>query len=192
MNTSNDLPELIGLSGSGSAGQDTLAEYLVENFGFTQASTSDMVRAAAMERYGDIERETLQKVGPELRAESGAGALVLRALSAPRPTVITGIRTLGEAKELIKAGGVLIFIDADPKLRYERMIKRARDGEVKKSFDEFMAVTKKELYAGPSDADYNLRDISKMAASVIDNSGTKEEFIRTSLELLTQQQTNPS
>jgi dephospho-CoA kinase len=110
----------------------------------------------------------------------------------PRPTIITGIRTLGEAKELIKAGGTLIFIDADPRLRYERMIQRARDGEVKKSFDEFMAVTKKEFYAGPNDADFNLRDICELAASVIDNSGTKEEFIRTSLESLTQQQTNPS
>jgi dephospho-CoA kinase len=186
MNISNNLPVLIGVSGSGSAGQDTLAEYLVENFGYTQASTSDMVRAAAMERYGDIERETLQKVGPELRAESGAGALVQRALDAPRPTIITGIRTLGEAKALIKAGGVLIFIDADPKLRYERMIKRARDQETEKSFDEFMAVTRKEFYAGPSDADFNLRDICKLADIVIDNSDTKAEFIHVSLEALTQ------
>jgi dephospho-CoA kinase len=85
------LPEVIGIAGTLSSGKDTLAEYLVENYGYTHVSTGDMVRAEAMKRFGNIERPTLQIVGPALRAESGAGVLVAKALEQPRPVIITGI-----------------------------------------------------------------------------------------------------
>jgi dephospho-CoA kinase len=184
MNTSNNLPEIVGVAGSGSAGQDTLAHFLVKEYGYAQASTSDMLRKISIAQYGNIERATLQIVGPAVRAERGAGALVIEGLEEPRPTIITSIRTLGEAKELKKAGGTLIFIDAEPKLRYERMIKRGRDGEANETFEKFMEITQKEQYAGPSDADYNLRDIKKIADISIDNNGTIEEFLSYAIEQL--------
>ncbi|MDR0957505.1 MAG: AAA family ATPase, partial [Candidatus Nomurabacteria bacterium] len=98
MNTSNNLPNLIGLGGTFASGKDSLANFLVEKFGFTNVSTGDMVRVAARERYGDIERPTLKKVGAELRNELGAGALVLRGLQEPRPLIISGIRAIGEVE----------------------------------------------------------------------------------------------
>ncbi|MCL2451320.1 hypothetical protein FWD20_00320 [Candidatus Saccharibacteria bacterium] len=184
MSTSNNLPEIIGIAGSGSAGQDTLAHHLVKKYGYTQASTSDMLRKISMVQYGNTERPTLQIVGPAVRAERGAGALVIEGLQEPRPTVITSIRTLGEAKELKKAGGILMFVDAEPRLRYERMVKRARDGEVNETFEKFMETTLKEQYAGPGDAEYNLRDVKAMADMVIDNNGTKDEFLAYAIEKL--------
>jgi dephospho-CoA kinase len=181
------LPQIIGIAGTLSSGKDTLADYLVENYGFTHVSTGDMVRAEATKRYGNIERPTLQIVGPELRAEGGAGVLVDKALEQPRPVVITGIRAIGEAKNLQKAGGVLLFIDAYVEIRYERMVKRARDAESVISFEEFAESERKEVAAGNNDEDYNQVAIQNMADKTINNSGDLDEFYKVAINYLSQQ-----
>ena len=94
MTTSSSL---IGIAGTFASGKDTVAEFLVRDFGYTHVSTGDMVRKVATEKYGSIERPVLVKTATELRYENGAGALVSEALKEARPLVITGIRSLGEA-----------------------------------------------------------------------------------------------
>ena len=185
MNTSvNNLPQIIGLSGRNSAGKDTLAEYLVSEYGYTHVSTGDMVRAEAMKLYGNIERETLQKVAPAYKSEHGAGIFVELALKKPRPIVISGIRSMGELKAIKQVGGVMIFVDADPKLRYERMQKRARDAEADKSFEEFMQLDENEKNAGPTDADYRVDEIDEKADIHLDNSGTIAEYLDKAIQIL--------
>jgi dephospho-CoA kinase len=178
------LPQIVGIAGTISSGKDTLAEYLVENYGFNHISTGDMVRAEAQKIYGNIERSTLQIVGPQLRAEGGAGVLVEKALQQPRPVVITGIRTIGEAKSLQAAGGVLIFIDAYAETRYERMKQRARDAESIKSFEEFAQGERAEVTAGESDEDYNQVAVQNMADKTINNSGSLETLYQVALDFL--------
>jgi dephospho-CoA kinase len=185
MNTSNNLPEIIGLGGTFAAGKDTLAEVLAKNYNYTHISTSDMVRAAARERYGNIERPTLQKTGAELRVEGGSGVLAKRALELPRPLIISGIRTAGEIEVIKQAGGVMIFIDADPKLRYERMRARQRDNETRLTFDEFLAKEKKEIEGSVANADQNIGAVRELADIVVDNSDTKEEFVNSAVAQLT-------
>jgi len=180
-----NLPEIIGIAGTNSSGKDTLAEHLVENFGYTHVSTGDMVREESMQRYGSIEREYLQKTGPELKVERGAGVLVDLALEKSRPLVVSGIRSLGEAKTIQANGGVMVFVDADSQKRYERMKKRARDEEANKSFEEFMQLDANEWHAGELDSDFNIRDIKKTADLHFRNDGSKEEFLANSVEFLT-------
>jgi len=176
-----NLPKIIGLSGRNSAGKDTLAEYLVENYGYTHVPTGDMVRAEAMKLYGNIERETLQKVAPAYKKEHGAGVFVNLALEQSRPIVVSGIRSMGELKAIKDAGGIMVFVDADPKLRYERMKKRARDAEADKSFEEFMELDEREKNAGPTDADYRVDEINEKADIHLNNSGTKRDFFEEAL-----------
>jgi dephospho-CoA kinase len=184
MNTSNNLPEIIGLGGTFAAGKDTLAEELVKNYAYNHVSTSDMVRSSARQRYGNIERPTLQKTAAELRKEGGDGVLAEQALETPRPLIISGIRTAGEAETVKQAGGVVVFVDADPKLRYERMRARRRDSETKLTFDEFLAKEKVEIAGTVSGADQNIGAVRELADVVIDNSGTREEFIGSAIDLL--------
>lgn len=185
MNTSaNNLPEIIGLSGRNCAGKDTLAEYLVAEFGYTHISTGDILRAEAMELYGNTERETLQKLGPAYKTEHGAGIFVDLALEKPRPVIISGIRSMGELKAIKKAGGTMVFVDADPKLRYERLKKRARDAEANKSFEEFMELDEKEKNAGPTDADYRVDEIKEKADIHLDNSGKIEKYLNQAIQIL--------
>lgn len=169
--------QLVGISGTFASGKDTVAEFLVKDFGFTHASTGDMVRKVAMEKYGSIERPVLHQTATELRYANGAGALVMEALKEPRPLVITGIRSLGEAKALKEAGGTLLFVDAPLEMRYERVRSRSRDNETALTLAEFKANEEKELYAGPNDEDFNIRGIGEMADITIQNILPLNEYI---------------
>ncbi|HRK40626.1 MAG TPA: AAA family ATPase [Candidatus Saccharibacteria bacterium] len=170
-------PELIGIAGSFASGKDTIAHALEADYGFTHVSTGDMVREAAMRERGSIERPVLFEVADEHRHRDGAGVFVVHALEKPRPLVVTGIRSLGEAKALKAAGGVLLFIDAPAQVRYERMKARHRDAETELTFEQFEANEAKEWHSGETDADFNLRDIKVMADVVMHNVVPLEEFI---------------
>lgn len=177
-------PDLIGIAGSFASGKDTVAHVLEADYGFTHVSTGDMVRAAALRERGSIERPVLFEVANEHRHRDGAGVFVLHALEQPRPLVVTGIRSLGEAKALKAAGGVLLFIDAPAGIRYERMRARHRDAEIELSFEQFEANEHKEWHAGETDADFNLRDIKAMADMVVDNVLPLPEFMQQVLAAL--------
>ena len=178
------LPDIIGISGTNCSGKDTLAGYLAKNFGYTHISTGDICRDLAMELYGNIERETLQKVGPEYKTKYGAGVFVELALKQPCPVAICGIRSMGELKVIKKAGGVMVFINADAKLRYDRMKKRARDAEANKSFKEFMELDEREIDAGPTDADFKVGEINRTADIHLDNSGDLDDFLDSAIQKL--------
>jgi dephospho-CoA kinase len=53
----------------------------------------------------------------------------------------------------------MLYTDADPELRYERMVMRQRDSEAKITRAEFETRQKAEWYVGDQDSDFNKRDI---------------------------------
>lgn len=175
---------LIGISGTFASGKDTIARRLAEEHGYTHVSTSDLVREAAMRERGSIERPVLQEVATHHRKEDGPGYFVELALSKHRPLIISGIRSLGEVKALKAAGGILLYIDAPVEARYERMRSRLRDSEASLSLEAFIIQEEKEMYGGPTDADFNLRGIREVADIVIDNTMTLQEFVAAVYEQL--------
>jgi len=177
MNISNKLPQLIGLAGSFASGKDTIAHKLAENFGYHTVSTSDILRSVAMKERGSIERPVLYEVANEHRHRDGPAVFVKLALGEPQPLIVTGLRSLGEAKAIREAGGIILFIDAPIEIRYKRMKDRQRDQEVQLSLEEFKANEQKEWHIGDGDADFNIGGIKKMADVVIDNVVPLDEFI---------------
>jgi dephospho-CoA kinase len=135
---SSKLP-IIGLTGTFAGGKDTLAKYLRDEFGYNHASTSDIVRKFAKEKYGSIERPILNKTATELRHTRGAGILAELALEEKKPLIVSGIRSLGEAKVVKAAGGIIVFVDASLEIRYARMQARQRDSEAKVTLEDFKA-----------------------------------------------------
>ena len=117
------------------------------------------------------------EVADQHRKRDGAGVFVRHALQKPHPLVITGIRSLGEAKELKNHGGVLLFVDAPSEVRYERMRSRNRDAEVGLTLEQFQANEAQEWHQGETDADFNLRDIKAMADITIDNTLPVDQFV---------------
>ena len=145
---------IIGLAGTFASGKDTLAHHLATKYNFLHVSTSDMVRAVAEAEYGDIERPTLLKTANELREKRGPG--VLAELSLERyeedqdkydGVVISGVRSLGEVDVIKKTGGVMAFVDAPMRLRFERVKARHRSNEEKLTFEQFKASEEAEEHA---------------------------------------------
>ena len=157
--------KIIGISGSFASGQDTLAEYLRDKHGFVWISTSDMVRKVSMERHGSIERPDLFETATFMRKTRGGGVFAevgiadFKLLNNKVGLVLSGIRSMGEMNAVVNAGGVMMYADADPEIRYERMVMRQRDNESKITKEDFLERENAEWHVGDSDTDFNKRDI---------------------------------
>ncbi len=114
---------IIGVAGPLSSGKTTVVTFF-KNQGYTPISLSDILREIATERGLEHDRNTLRALGNEFREKYGPGGLMQEALK--RTTqhqfiVIDTIRTPGEVEELRKVEkSLLIAVDADPKIRYDR------------------------------------------------------------------------
>lgn len=140
---------LIGLTGTKASGKGEFAEFLKQK-GFCYISLSDMVREEAVKRGSPNYTITdLQKIGNELREKFGNGILAKRALDKIKEAknknfVIDGIRNLGEFEELRKRKDfVLIAVDAPPKIRFERLLKRGRFSDPK-TYGDFLKMEKRD------------------------------------------------
>lgn len=174
---------IYGIAGTFGSGKDTVAKQLAGERNLLFISTSDMVRKIALEQKGSVERPVLREVATEIRNKYGGGILAEKSLdefyksTGYKGVVVTGIRSLGEVKSITDAGGKIIFVDADIKIRYERMVQRARDQESLVSFEEFAKRENIESAGDSNDKSFNIMAISKIAdITIVNNKGIKELF----------------
>lgn len=184
-------PIFIGLAGTLNAGKDSFANVLADEHGFLHMSTGDMVRLMKKREFGaDSPDALLLRNDPyinNLRAERGPGFLIDEINANwleekekyPGGFVASGMRAIGEAEAIRALNGIIIFVDADPKIRYERAMARQRDANEKgKTFEEFMATERSEIDVDPNDKSrQNLGAMKDMADIVIENDHESiEEF----------------
>lgn len=180
----NHHSHLIGLSGTLGAGKDVYARHLANKYDFLHVSTGDLIREIALQKGLDIERPTLIELGSQLRREYRSyGALVIKAIEkwqdttgeSSRGLVVSGLRVVGEANEVIDRGGKLVFIDAPRSLRYARIIQRQRDCESSVSLEEFTSRDEAEFNGSTHDnARPNLSVIQKISHLVVSNTFADE------------------
>ena len=136
---------IIGLTGKYAAGKGTVADILMRH-GFKYHSLSDMLREELKRRNVPESREALLALGNELRANEGPGALANRLihhLTTDRE-LVDSIRNPVEVETLRQAEGFILWgIDADPRIRYERLRARNRQGDPT-TFEAFSALEAKE------------------------------------------------
>jgi dephospho-CoA kinase len=140
--------KFIGVAGTAGSGKNTVADLLTKLFGLEDLSTSDMVRAITRRVYHQPHdfnpvRDQLYVVANFLREEIDPATLVKLCILEGRARelgggVISGLRSMGEADAVRAAGGIIIGVDADPKLRYERIYSRQRDTESQKTYEQFL------------------------------------------------------
>lgn len=188
--------KIIGLAGTNGAGKDSLGQILADDYGFLFVTVSDFLRAEAKKRGQEPSREVLRTISAQWRRQKGLGVLVDMAMEklkkAGKPykgIVISPMRNTGEAARLKKLGGTLIWVDADPRIRYERIVGRGRDAESKISFDDFIKNEQQEMKASGDDATLNMADIEPMAdLTIMNNSpdlaGLKREIKKSLANLL--------
>jgi dephospho-CoA kinase len=161
---------LIGLNASG---KDTIADILGEK-GFKSLSCGDVLRKMAKEQGKPLEQELLLAMTEPLKRELGEGFLGKMLLDEFKKNswekcVANGLRRWGEWKELEKADkAIMILVDAPENIRFDRAVKRGRDGD-KLDRDEFNRYDKKLASIG-------LEKLKANADYIIDNSGTIEEL----------------
>lgn len=170
--------EIIGLGGSNGSGKDTVGEMLAERYGYLFVSVSDLLRDELKRRGLPIEREHLRSLSAEWRRESGLGVLVVKAVEFYRQhkdmykgVVMASLRNPGEADEIHKLGGTMVWVDADPRVRYDRIFSRQRTAEDSKTFEQFMAEEQAEMQHSGDEATLNMSAVKEKADITIFNNG---------------------
>lgn len=170
---------LIGLGGTNGAGKDTVAEMLVERRGWLFVSLSDLLRIEARKRGHEPDRKWLREISAEWRRDGGLGVLVEKAIEhfesvkdQHEGLVVSSLRHPAEAMVVHEYGGRVVWVDADPQIRYKRMTSRVRDAESAFSFEQFMAAEQAEMaHHGGDKTTLNMGDVKKLANMTLMNDG---------------------
>ena len=168
---------IIGLTGKNAAGKGELAEHL-KNKGFAYFSLSDALRDEATKQGLDHSRDVLIKLGTEMREKFGKGILAERinekiSKLQNKDVVVDSVRHPGEIEELRKNNGfMLIGVDTDAKIRFERLVKRGRAGD-SKNLEEFLEHEKREN--NDEGSGQQLDKCMELVDKIIKSNGTVEE-----------------
>lgn len=160
---------IIGLSGSPAAGKDTVANFLENKKKFQHISLSKILRTLMTKEGFEINLENLTNFGNSLIDRFGEGFLAKKAIEQfeDKNIVVSSIRQPGEIKQLRRMDNFkMIFVDADIKIRYNRLEQRKRIGD-NVSFDQFQEIENKQLSGSSGGMDLNQCKI--MADYVITN-----------------------
>ncbi|MBK9291722.1 MAG: AAA family ATPase [Bacteroidetes bacterium] len=178
---------IIGITGTLGAGKGTIVDYLVHNKGFKHYS----VRAYlidALDRLGlPKNRDTMTHLANELRAQYGPSYIVDelfgQASLAGGPAIIESIRTPGEILSLRNKGNfVLLAVDADPKLRFDRITQRASETDAV-DYKTFLANEAREMQSADPNHQ-NLAECIRQADYRIENNGSTAELYEQIDEIL--------
>ena len=171
---------VFGLTGKNASGKGTVAEILKKK-NFTYHSLSDSLRDELKSLKKEETRENLIDIGNELREKGGPGVLadkLMPKLNFENNHIVDSIRNPLEVislrKETLLRRFFLISVDANSRLRYDRLCSRGRIGDTD-SWEKFVEQEKKE----ENNDDPNKQQLSRtmeMADYSIDNSGTLEEL----------------
>jgi dephospho-CoA kinase len=166
---------IIGLTGSFGAGKGSVANYLVHERDFAHFSARTFIIEELNRRGLPINRDTMTTVANDLRATHGPTyifeKLVKMAKEHGGNVVVESIRAVAEARYLKEQGGVVLGIDAEPKIRFERIIKRGSETD-QVTFEEWRAQelresnpddpTKQDIFGALHESDHIIMNTSSL------------------------------
>ena len=169
------LPKIVGIAGTNASGKDTLGELRAKLSGAQMVSLSNILREELDRRGISHERKNLGALGDEWRTEFGFGVLAEKTIAAYRESgsnkgiSLTSIRHPEEARAIKKHGGIIIWVDADRRVRYDRINNRPINRiEDKVTFEEFCAQEDAEMQ--PNDINtMDMGAVKALADVYIDN-----------------------
>ena len=177
--------QIIGLGGTNGSGKDTVGHILAKEHGYLFVSCTDSLRAEAARRNLPVEREVLREISAEWRRELGLGVLIDKAVADFQTVkdqyagvVMASLRNPGEADRVHEMGGTVLWVDADPRTRYDRIQKnkasRGRSEEDNKTFEQFLAEEEEEMHtpAGGDIATLNGAGVKALADVFIENNSS--------------------
>jgi dephospho-CoA kinase len=179
--------KIIGIGGTNGSGKDTLSDILAKDYSWLFISGSrDLIIPELKKRGLPLEREQMAALTAEWRRESGGSATVTRAVELfsernkngkYKGLVISSLRHPWEADEVHELGGKVVWVDADPKIRYERIANRVQGDKDNKTFEQFLAEEQAEKEHTGDAATLNWQGVKDRADIFIANdSNNIEDF----------------
>ncbi len=170
---------VIGITGTLGSGKGTIVEYLVKEKGFTHFSVRQFILEEINKRNLPENRDSMVIVANDLRKSNSPSfitdQLYEQSLKQSQNAIIESIRTPGEAESLKAKGKFYLFaVDADPRIRYERI--KLRNSETDQiDFNTFIANEKREMTA-TDPSKQNLSKCREMADFIFINDGSIEDL----------------
>jgi cytidylate kinase len=179
----NKQLQIIGLAGTNGSGKDTVGQLLSEYHNYCFVSVTELLRAELKARNVPINRENLRNLSSEWRRKHGLGVLIDMAVASYEAVkdqyagiVIASLRHPGEAERVHALGGLVVWVDADSRIRYDRIranaADRGRAGEDDKTYEQFQAEEAIEMN-GKVDSDdtaLSMSAVKQLSDIQLDNS----------------------
>ena len=167
---------IIGLTGPIASGKGTAKKYIVEKYAAKDCRFSSILRDILNRVDMPICRENLQKISTALRQTFGedllAKAIAKDATSLDSDiVVIDGVRRMTDIGHLIELNNfILVSIDAEPKVRYERLVLRnENEDDRSKTFQGFLDDHKIET-------EITIPEVMTYAKERVDNNGSLDDL----------------
>lgn len=136
---------IFGLVGQMASGKDTVKLYLEEKYQAESCRFSDALRNILNILGQEVSRTNLQNLSTNLRKFYGEDILAKTIVNQVNKinsdvVVVDGVRRLADIKYLSELDNFfLISIEADMKIRYQRLVKRGEnENDDKKTYEEFV------------------------------------------------------
>jgi len=167
---------ILGLAGEIAAGKGTVAKYIAEKYNGGTHRFSTMLRDVAKRMYLEENRENIQKISTIFR-QNFSDDLLSKVIyhdvenDGHEHIAVDGVRRAPDIDYLKKLFGFkLVYIEADMKKRYDRIIGRGENtDDSNKTFEEFKKDHERET-------ELRIKDLKNIADFVVNNNGTFEEL----------------
>jgi dephospho-CoA kinase len=170
---------IIGITGTIGAGKGTIVDYLVKHAGFVHFSVRSFLTEEIIRQNLPVNRDSMVAVANKLREEYSPSYIVeelyKKAIEKNTNSVIESIRSIGEVEALkAKKNFYLFSIDADPKIRYNRIC--GRDSETDcVTYERFLMDEAREMLS-EDPSRQNLKGCIEQADFRFVNNGSIEEL----------------
>ncbi len=164
---------IVGITGTLGSGKGTVVEYLKQKYGFKHYSARAFISEEIARRGLPDIRDNMRIVANAWRAEHGssyvAEQLYDRAVKDGGNSVIESLRSVGEIQALRNKpqSFYLLAVDADPKIRYERIVKRNSSTD-NISYEKFLDDEAREM-ADSSPGGMKIAECISMADGKVNN-----------------------
>jgi dephospho-CoA kinase len=169
------MKKIIGITGATGSGKDTFCNFVKDNypdvfcFRFSQPLTE-----ALNIFFNEIKKEDQQWLAIALRERFGKEILweaIKKKIEGVKEGIIllNGVRLPQEFEGIKKMGGKIVYLTADPKIRWERVKIRGEKKDDNVPFEKFLEIEK-----APTET--MISEIGKKADFQIENNGSVEDF----------------
>jgi len=165
--------QIIGITGTLGAGKGTIVEYLINNKGYSHFSVGDFLTKELTRRGKEINRPNMADLANQLREKFGPDYITRElfklASSQNKNAIIESIRNPKEVEFIKSHGGIMFAVEANQKLRYERIKERASEKD-NVTFGEFKKHEEREMQNTDPNAQ-NLPKCIEMSDYLFNNDG---------------------